>query len=119
MGDNDKNEEVADKTGALLHTALRKCCDSKESSYLWNIIHLLDPTWTAFCKAVVEAGATTGEELKKVAEDVSSWWPPGDIDRKVESHYARTIFRIALEDFGEDDEGEWAGFACYLGGQGG
>lgn len=93
--------------GPMLHTALRKCCDSRESAYLWNVIHLLDETWTAFCEACAAAEVKTGDELHAVAGAEESWWPRGDT---TEPFYARQIFRVALEDFDE-----WEGMAAYLG----
>lgn len=115
MSSNTDNKQAlqADEVGEALHTALRKCCDSKESSYLWNVIHLLDETWGLFCKAVADANATTGDELKAVAEKLEVWWPDGMEYRGEkpvrESFYARQIFRVALDEFDE-----WDGFAAYL-----
>lgn len=104
-----KEMEARAEIGSSLHTALRKCCDSSESSYLWNVIHLLDETWTAFCEAVLIADAKTGAELEIVAQDVGSWRQ--EYRGRRESFYAAVIFQIALDDFDE-----WDGFASYLGG---
>lgn len=109
---SDKQAYPADEVGMLLHTALRKLCDSRESSYLWNIIHVVPQTWRAFCQAVVAAEARTGDELHAVAEDQEAWWSHGR--EGSESFYARQVFRIALEDFGREDTAEWDGFAGYL-----
>lgn len=107
---SQKEMEKAGEVGNQLHTAMRKLMDSRPSSYAWNVVHLLDESWTAFCRAVAEVDADTGPELREVFESLV-WWPDPNA-RTRESFYARQIFRLALEDFDEDD---WAGFAGYLG----
>ena len=43
-----------------MHTALRKCCDSKASAYWWNLIHnlpegVMSKVWTAVSEALIAA----------------------------------------------------------------
>lgn len=38
--------------GMNLHTALRKCCDSPETSLAYNVIHASDEEWTVFLRAL-------------------------------------------------------------------
>ena len=103
----DKQELPSTEYGALVHTAMRKLMDSKESSYAWNVVHLLSSSWTRLCQQWADAGARTGPELKAVFEKME-WW---EGESKNESFYARQIFRIALEDMDDDD---WDGMAGYL-----
>jgi hypothetical protein len=90
----------------LMHTALRKCCDSTATSIAWNAVHLSTRgVWSGFAAACAEAGATTGEELLAVFEN------PGlpKVDGEM---YVWQILDMAFEMF---DEGDWDGMAAYLG----
>ncbi len=106
-----KTADVAEEYGPLLHTALRKCCDSTPTTYAWNVIHLLSKSWTYFAQYVGEQKPTDGKSLHTAYQD----WCNVDWDtrRCGDPFYAFQIFNIALEDFEEDD---WAGFAGYLDG---
>jgi hypothetical protein len=106
---SDKEAPPADEYGLLMHTALRKLCDSRPTSIAWNIIHLAPATWTSFSDAVAEAKARDGADVLKVYKafemDGPAWNRGGD------SLYAVQIFRMAFDDFTWDD---WNGMAAYL-----
>jgi hypothetical protein len=105
----DKETPPADEYGMLMHTALRKLCDSQPTSIAWNIIHLVPVTWTSFSDAVAEAEARDGRDVMEVYktwnEDLMTRARGGD------SLYAIQIFRMAFDSFGWDD---WNGMAAYL-----
>ena len=105
-----KTQPPADEYGYLMHTALRKCCDSTPTSIAWNAVHLLGPTWATYCSRCSEAGAVTGEALLKVFEEHGLNTDDREKDPKGE-WYARSILDMAFEQF---DEGDWDGMASYL-----
>jgi hypothetical protein len=109
------SEDQIQTTGMNLHAALRKCCDSKPTSAVWNIIYALHrDIWHSFCKAMV--GAKTGRDLlrrfeawdQKEAWDVENTLPKdGTNDRNI-----AVAFRCMLKCF---DVGDWEGFAAFIG----
>ena len=70
-----------DDLGPYLHTALRKTCDSKPTSLLYNVIHLCpDDDWSGFL-----------DRLWEGLNDHPQAHPGGDL---------LTVLRIAAADFG-------------------
>ena len=47
-------EDVGSNVAAAMHTAIRKCCDSRETSAAWSVIHLLRYAWGAYGRLVAE-----------------------------------------------------------------
>lgn len=46
----------AENVGESFHTALRKACDSKPTSAMWNAIHVVKPeTYGVYCDAIMVA----------------------------------------------------------------
>lgn len=101
-----KEAPPADEYGMLMHTALRKCCDSTPTSIAWNAVHLSTKgVWSGFAAQCAEAGARTGEQLRDVFENAGLPRVDGEM-------YVWQILDMSMEMF---DDGDWDGMAAYLG----
>ncbi len=107
---NSKQIDIAEEYGPLLHTALRKLCDSSPTTYAWNAIHLVPKTWGRFARFVGEEKPTNGETLHEAYE---AWMKSVRLEdrREGDPFYAAQIFEYALRQFDLED---WDGFAGYL-----
>lgn len=103
-----KKAPPADEYGYLMHTALRKCCDSTATSIAWNAVHLSKKgVWSGFADQCAKAEARTGEDLEKVFREEGLPHVDGEM-------YVWQILDMAFEQF---DDVDWNGMAAYLGEQ--
>ena len=91
--------------GVVLHTALRKACDSTPTSLVWNIINIIKQGWldyldlirSGWCQVTTKQDAIA---LLKMSAEELKWGSP-----------ERATLKIA---FGYFCESDWEGFAAYL-----
>lgn len=99
----DKNKQLGqlEDLGVLLHTALRKCCDSPPTSLAYNLISMeaFSAWWTTYLAMVQTKGAPVTVDKLKAAVKELDW---GDA--------ARNALHIAFDLFSDDD---WAGFIAF------
>lgn len=99
-----------------LHTALRKCCDSRPTTLLWNMIYVIDGgVWQLYLDHVwssLSVLVDRGETAKVILKSASLKFR-ASVDRrndKIEGHSV-TLLDLLFRDFSEND---WAGYAEYL-----
>lgn len=118
----------------LMHTALRKCCDSRASANAYNVIHLicalrveprgLDP-WLVLGENVAGVvngwkSPLTGPHLKECTEALEDLWHErmrqhrGEQRQASEPEHARNALYALLCAFRMFDASDWAGMATYL-----
>lgn len=118
----------------LMHTALRKCCDSRASANAYNVIHLicalhvepraLDP-WLVFGENVAGVvngwkNPLTGPRLKECADALEDAWVDrvrlhrGEQRQNAEPEHARNALYALLCAFRMFDAADWTGMATYL-----
>lgn len=104
------------------HTALRKCCDSKPTSLMWNVIHA-DGTeaWTAWCDHMKKglAGkefsglAMIASTARQLNEDMDPWILARKKDSRERHDWAGGVWVLKLA--GEImDEEDWKGACSFL-----
>lgn len=103
------------------HTALRKCCDSKPTSLMWQIIHTGDnEAWAAWCdhmkKVLVGKEFSDLAMVAATARKINADMNPWSVARKEDRHDthdwigALWVIKLAGEIMDEED---WKG-ACSL-----
>lgn len=133
MAKTTKREPITREDACMMmHTALRKCCDSKPTSVMYNAIHLicaleikprnLDP-WLVFGELVAEIVNTSrtrivGGDVKDAANKLDdAWWErnkkrkerdrPSPDNAQPSMYMMTSVFRMF-------DANDWDGMAAYL-----
>lgn len=111
----------ADELGGALHTALRKACDSKPTSAMWNLIYVCDNGWLwyleQFFKRLQKAKTHDGviDAAKRAASCTSMTASEAEytkIPSEPEGIRHEVYSLICVLDL--FDERDWEGFVAYL-----
>lgn len=91
----------------LVHTALRKCCDSKPTTLAYCLIHALPPEpWIAYCKLLVEKSGGVAEmtptQMQNAAREIAQ-----DVPREMPVRVIALVFNTF-------DAGDFQGAAAFL-----
>jgi hypothetical protein len=107
--------KFSEDLGAVLHTALRKCCDSSPTSAAWNLLYelkedqwadLLDTIRAEFKSfAFVKGGKSHNDQLAVRLKQATFQWEP----------YGKGHICVALHCvFHCFSDNDWYGFAGFL-----
>ena len=103
--------------GECLHAALRKCCDSKPTTLLWNVVGLLDEkVWELYLDHIwvaLQVADKTGVKLAEALKEASLSFEDavsGQKRRDFPSHHFY-VFVGTLELLSAED---WQGYAAFL-----
>ena len=127
--------------GMALHTALRKCCDSRMTSIAYNIINgMQNGEWGAFSQmllAAIDAKAISAKTPESLAEGIrrmatfdytegcptftDEYEPKFTSDQRsgkeaeeLTKKSSRSLWSALIMVIGEFDEGDMLGFVAYL-----
>lgn len=122
MAASDKVMSFKDQyceVGYVLHTALRKCCDSRPTSLAWNVVSLVGPAWTYYCQLVTKqllAGEYPVQAASKAAIDLDGAFAARHEEgmewlRQVDGPCQLQVLIFILEEFSDLD---WECFVSYI-----
>lgn len=103
---------------APLHTALRKCCDSKPTSALWNLIYVCDDGWGWYLeqfhkrlkKAETEEGVIRAAKKAATCTDLSTAEGEYEVVPDGMRHEVYGLLCVMAM----FDEHDWAGFISFI-----
>lgn len=108
-----------DGLGECLHAALRKCCDSKVTSLLWNVIGLLDEkVWEMYLDHVwvrLQVAEKTGTDFSHVLKEASLSFEDEVYRRPAERRQINnqhlSVLALTFELMATED---WEGYVAFL-----
>lgn len=105
---NIENKYIPDDLGVYLHTALRKCCDSKPTTVVWNLIQLrvygVENGWEDYLQYLSEG--LTGREFSS-REDLANTIKQLSLGFVYFGEPFKAALHTLFEMFSEDD---WLGY---------
>lgn len=92
--------------GSALHTALRKLCDSKPTSIVWNAIHLLDDElWESYVSCIEETIRGKDSTTETIKSQTLRFWEDAPISA------LRNIMKCGFDLF---DDVDWSNYAYWI-----